>query len=86
MVVNEDECNAYGVDPKRVASIARRIERAAKEAQSMGIQVFGGSNGTLRGLCGAYETQLILADIYEGNWSGGDGATSVDDDGLIRGE
>ena len=31
MTLNEDECAAAGIDPKKIASIARRIERAAVE-------------------------------------------------------
>lgn len=87
MIVNHEECNAASIDAKKVASIARRIEKAALEAESLGIQIFGGSSGTLRfyrGM-GMNERSLILADM-SGNWSGGDGGCYPDESGLMRGE
>ncbi len=84
-IENERECEAAGLDLKKVRSIASRIERAALEAQAMGIQVFGGSStGTLRFDDGK-GPPLIIA-VMDGNWSGGDGGEMPGDDGLMRAE
>lgn len=40
MHVNEAECEAAGLDLKKVESIARRLSKVAKEAKEMGIEVF----------------------------------------------
>lgn len=85
MIVYESECLAAGLDPAEVRRIARRIERAAKDAQRLGLQVFGGStSGSLRFDDGG-RRPLIVADMG-GSWSGGDGAAMPDDAGLLRGE
>lgn len=85
MILNEDECAAAGVDPKKVASIARRIERAAVEARALGIQIFGGSgSGSLR-FDDGQQRMLVLANV-DGSWSGGCGAEMADGEGLMRGE
>lgn len=86
----ENEIEAVGLDEKKIASIARRISKAAIEAREMGITIFGGSgSGTLR-YFGYNDTRkgegnLIVAYL-EGAFDGGDGATYEDDDGLQRGE
>lgn len=91
MSVNENECSFAGLDPTKVASIARRIGAAAKEARAMGLTVFGGSGtGTLR-WHGENTTDyrlgaLIVAKIDGGSWDGGDGAEHTDEHGLTRGE
>lgn len=83
--VNEKECEAAGLNPLDVKRIAQGLSRYAKEAQKLGIQVFGGSgSGDLRFDDGG-DGKLILADL-DGDFDGGDGATSESDDGLIRGE
>ena len=84
--ININECQKAGVDIDRIKSIARRIGKAAVEAEEMGVQVFGGGRGTLR-LRDDHPsgTALILASIY-GNWDGGDGAEQPDENGLLRGE
>lgn len=72
MMINEDRCVVMGLDPKKVASIARRISKAALEAQSMGLTVFGGSgNGTLRHW-GEHGREGEVADL-DGMFDGGDG-------------
>lgn len=85
--INENECAAAGLDPKKIASIARRLERAAVEAQELGITIFGGSGGgSLRiHVEGLEERPLILAEM-DGHFDGGDGACREDAHGLIRGE
>ncbi len=85
MLINENECRAAGLDPVEVAKIARGLSRYAKQAQALGLCVFGGSgSGSLRfddGGGGA----LKLADL-DGSFDGGDGACGPGDDGLLRGE
>ena len=88
MYVNEDECEAAGLDPKKVESIARRLSAAGREADKLGITIFGGSSsGSLRihDKKGPQERALILADI-DGYFDGGDGGYKEDDEGLLRGE
>ena len=83
--VNEKECEAAGLDPLDVKRIAQGLPRYAKEAQKLGIQVFGGSgSGDLR-FDDRGNGKLILADL-DGDFDGGDGSASESEDGLIRGE
>lgn len=81
---NESECIAAGLDPKEVDRIAKGISRYAKQAQKLGLEVFGGGSGDLRqhndGRPG-----LIVANL-DGLFNGGDGACKQDEDGLMRGE
>lgn len=89
MTVNEEECRAAGLDPRAVAQVARRLERAAKDAASMGLIVFGGmGSGTLRVARSEVpgSGKLIVAHIYDGSWDGGYGGYSPGLDGLERGE
>lgn len=87
MQVFEDECHAAGVDPKEVARIARGLSRYAKEAQTLGLEIFGGSGfGSLRAEHDRSNLgRLVLASL-DGMYDGGDGAYGPDDDGLMRGE
>jgi hypothetical protein len=49
MNIDEELCESFGLDPKQVKSIAARLSKAAKEAESIGLTVFGGSgSGSLR--------------------------------------
>lgn len=83
--INETECVAAGLDPKKIAAIARRIERAAQDARKLGLHIFGGTGtGSLRFDDGG-KSPLIVATMA-GWWSGGCGAEHIDPDGLIRGE
>jgi hypothetical protein len=84
--IHEKECEAAGLDPKEVLRIARGISKYAKQAQALGIQVFGGSGtGSLRFPDG-WNGDLVLADL-DGTFDGGDGkANDFGDDGLMRGE
>jgi hypothetical protein len=71
LFVDDDKCREFGLDPKRVASIARRLSRAAKEAHVLGLKVFGGSgSGTLRVF--GRGTSGNVADL-DGHFDGGDG-------------
>ena len=92
MIINDDEIAAAGFDAadlKAITSIARRISKAAKEAEAMGIEVFGGTgNGSLRYNDGkgiGASAGLIIADL-DGRFDGGDGGVSPDSNGLLRGE
>lgn len=75
MIVNEDLCEEFGLDPKRVQSIARRISKAAEEAEELGLTVFGGSGtGCLR--YGPAEVQgpgRSEVATLDGKFDGGDG-------------
>jgi hypothetical protein len=82
---NFDECDAAGLDTKEVERIARGISRYTKQAQKLGIQVFGGTgSGSLR-FDDGNGGRLVVADL-DGNFDGGDGGTVDSGDGLLRGE
>lgn len=85
MIVNENECRAAGLDPAEVTRIARGLERYAKQAQAMGVQIFGGAAGGQLRFAEGRRGDLILAHLG-GNFDGGCGACATDDDGLLRGE
>jgi hypothetical protein len=72
--IEEDKCEQFGLDPRKVASIARRLSRAALEAEAMGLTVFGGSGtGTLRyHRAGSVGQQNTVAKL-DGGFDGGDG-------------
>ena len=77
----ERECEAAGLDAVVVESVARRLSRAVKDADRLGLRVFGGAgSGTLR------LKDLVVAELGGMNWDGGDGATLEGSDGLMRGE
>ncbi|SEI11449.1 hypothetical protein SAMN05660691_03825 [Rheinheimera pacifica] len=83
--VNEKECEAAGLNPLDVKRIAQGLSRYAKEAQKLGIEVFGGSgSGSLR-FDDRGNGNLFLA-VLDGDFNGGHGAADESDDGLIRGE
>ncbi|AHY45185.1 hypothetical protein N7388_23040 [Stutzerimonas stutzeri] len=85
MYVNDAECQAAGLDPAEVARITRGLSRYAKQAQALGLCVFGGSgSGSLR-KDDHPRGALVLASL-DGVFDGGDGACAPDDDGLMRGE
>lgn len=75
MFVNEDKCREFGLDPRKVTSIASRLSRAAREADAIGLIVFGGTgSGSLRFSRslrhGPEENEVALLD---GSFDGGDG-------------
>jgi hypothetical protein len=84
MYVNEEECEKAGLDIKVVEGIARRISRAAREAQGLGLTIFGGASGSLRFDDGTGR-DLVVSDL-DGLYEGGDGACWTDEEGLLRGE
>jgi hypothetical protein len=86
VIVYIPECEAAGVDPEAVRRIARRLSAAAREAEALGLHVFGGTGtGTLRSR-DAGDGALVLAKI-DGAFDGGDGGYGPEEpDGLLRGE
>jgi hypothetical protein len=85
MSINKPECLAAGLDPAEVARIARGMSRYARQAQALGLCVFGGAgSGSLRFDDGG-RGALVVADI-DGLFDGGDGASNEDAEGLLRGE
>ena len=83
--IYSDECAAVGLDEKKVSRIANRISRAGRDADKLGLKVFGGSGqGTLRAYHKDRERWLIVASL-QGNFDGGDGGCT-EIDGLCSGE
>lgn len=85
MNVNTNECVAAGLDPAEVRRIALGLSRYAKQAASLGIQLFGGGTGGQLRISDGTHGDLILATL-DGNFDGGDGAIHPDEHGLLRGE
>ncbi|HAT2715827.1 TPA: hypothetical protein I8303_004637 [Aeromonas hydrophila] len=82
---NTAECEAAGLDPAQVRRIAKGLSRYAKEAQALGLTVFGGSGlGSLRVDDGG-DGQLIVAYL-DGWFDGGAGNSRHDAAELLRGE
>lgn len=49
MYIDDELCESFGLDPTQVKSIATRISKAAREAEALGLTVFGGAgSGNLR--------------------------------------
>ena len=84
MRILQAECEAAGLDVAEVARIARRLEAVARDAERIGLVIFGGSQGSLRFDDG--DGRLVCAVIQAGAWDGGDGAMRQRADGLTRGE
>lgn len=83
---NENECEAAGIDAKKVESLARRYVALAKESNKLGVYVFGGSgSGSIRPNNGM-DRPLILASLTPYGFDGGCGGCREDEDGLLRGE
>lgn len=85
--VNIQECEAAGIDEKEIRRIANGMARYAKQAEKLGLCIFGGAGTlSLRFTDDSGLGQLILAEVYSGDVSGGDGAENDYGDDLIRGE
>ena len=85
---NTKECKKAGLDPKEIGRIAKGLSRYGRQAEKLGITIFGGSgSGDLRihDTEGLEERALILASI-DGSFDGGDGSCREDSEGLLRGE
>ncbi|MFD2257459.1 hypothetical protein ACFSSA_12315 [Luteolibacter algae] len=77
MYIDEELCESFGLDPKRVKSIASRLSKAAKEAEELGLTVFGGSgSGNLRfndaDMQGPGHSEVATLDGCFDGGSGGD--------------
>lgn len=84
-MINDQECDKAGVDAKKIKAIERALKKAVKQANALGVTVFGGTGTlSLRFTDDPAKGDLILAEI-KGNVSGGCGAQG-DEDGFIRGE
>lgn len=84
-MIFHDECHAAGLDPKEVRKIADGLSRYARQAEKLGICIFGGSGtGSLRFKDGE-DGSLVIADL-DGHFDGGDGSQDIAPDGLMRGE
>jgi hypothetical protein len=89
MSAREAECAFAGVDERRVAALARRLAACAKEARSLGVEIFGGTgSATIRArVPDAMSGGMIVAEVPGPCvWDGGDGATHIGQDGLMYGE
>lgn len=81
-----DCCIAANVDPMKVESLAKRLEKLGKEAEKMGLHIFGGSGaGSLRTNECVNDRSIVVAHICAGHWDGGDGH-EVEIDGVTYGE
>ena len=85
VVINKEECVKAGIDIKKVESIARRISKAAQEARELNIIVYGGGDGSLRFYDSKVCGPLVLAQL-DGSFDGGDGGSTPDEEGYLRGE
>lgn len=73
--VYDEKCKEFGLDIKKVTSIVKRLSKAAKEADELGLYIFGGSgSGDLR--FGGSDIQgpghSVVADL-DGTFDGGAG-------------
>ena len=71
MFVDDEACVKYGLDPKHVERLARKISIAAAEARTIGLKVFGASgSGVLRVFSHGKSGDVASLD---GSFDGGDG-------------
>lgn len=85
--VYDECCEKAGIDSAEVKRITKGLSRYAKQAENLGITIFGGSaSGSLIISDDDDPRPLILAELDGSNYSGGDGATCEDEEGLMRGE
>jgi len=85
--INEKECIKAGIDVKEVTRIASGLSRYGRQAEKLGIIIFGGSSGSLRfhDNNDLEPHDLVLA-FLDGIYDGGDGGCDEDDEGFLRGE
>ena len=70
---DENACERAGLDPTAVERVARRIAKAAEDAQRLGLCVFGGSgDGSLR-LSSDHGKNGEVATLGSAHFDGGDG-------------
>ena len=85
-LVNDAECEHFNLNPIAVRAVAQRLAAVAREAQALGLTIFGGAHsGDLRKADRI--GPVIVATISAGSWDGGDGGSGqTQPDGLRRGE
>lgn len=86
MYANSNECEKADLDEKEVERIARGLASYAKQAEKMGMTIFGGSSLSLRFKDDNDLGALIVADCIANNVDGGCGSHTYCEDGLMRGE
>jgi hypothetical protein len=86
MHANEDECIKAGLDYEEVKRIAKGLSRYAKQAEKLGLTIFGGSSGRLEFDDNGNGYNSLVIAILDGRYDGGCGGTHVDDEGLERTE
>lgn len=82
-------CRKVDIDSRKLASVARRIERAMQDLDALGdgeLTLFGGTHDVSIRAYDESDRALVLASMRGCRTSGGCGAASLDDDGLLRGE
>lgn len=88
---DEKACKYMGIDQDKVESCCKRMARAAKELEGMGLYIFGGSfaQGSVRTIESFFVDgvgrNLVVGHIDSGSWDGGDGA-EYEYDGLTYSE
>lgn len=85
--VNEAECIAAGVDPVKVEKLVCMLSKAAKFADELNVEIFGGTTGALiSALTGSSRGRALVLGYISGPFNGGDGAVYPDEHGLLRRE
>lgn len=69
--VDEDYCAELGLDAAKVLSAVRRLNKAARELEAMGLTIYGGAGaGTVRDM--GHNPAKHIAEL-DGRFDGGDG-------------
>ena len=82
-LVHIEECKHLNLDLGEVERIARGLSKYAKQAEKLGLQVFGTSTG---GELREHGLNAVIVSELDGSFGGGDGASTIGEDGLLRGE
>lgn len=83
--MNENECEFADLDPKEVLRISKGLSRYVKQANNLGLTVFGGSGtGQLR--LPSNDNGDLIVCFLDGRFDGGAGDAQEDQNGLLRGE
>ena len=80
------ECEYVGVPYEEVLKLKKLLDKAGKQANKLGVYIFGGcGSGTIR-KTDYHNRPLILETVLYGCWDGGDGRELVTEDGYTVGE